>query len=478
MTRVSLIQAPVDTDRYYLPEEIDCWRKLHLLRYQLQFRSFLTPETFMALENVKFQHYGLLSLAASLLEAGYEVDYQASECYEAINFRSLMASDVIGISCITATYPNALRMADQLRDSGSRAVILLGGAHAQTQYETILSSTNGTFDYVMRGFAEQRLIQLLQRVLNGDRQLNDLPGLAYKHAGELVITADPEAVALDEIPLPAVHLTPTQLPGARVHTSFGCPYRCAFCNLHGATGRHYKSIDRLREELITLKEQKGAKLIYIGDPVFGHNIERALQTSQVMQELGLYWQCQTKVNLIKPQLVEIFGRDPYFSGVELGVETMDAELLGSISKKITPAQVQAAIDALRNAGVSVLTYWMFGLPGMTIDIARKDFDAMCALIEQGVLVHLNWMTPYPGSDFFHKPEAWGVKLVSRNWREYYSGGAPVYSLLQPRLSEQQMTDLYCAGVRQITRTVEGQLDPSLLTCFDGYPGPTVYRGLF
>jgi hypothetical protein len=106
--KIALINAPVKSDRYYTPEEIECWRNLHILRYQTQFRSFLSPSEFLALENVKNQQYGLLSLASSLLASGHQVSLQVPESYAKINFSDLISAEVVGISSITSAFPNAL----------------------------------------------------------------------------------------------------------------------------------------------------------------------------------------------------------------------------------------------------------------------------------------------------------------------------------------------------------------------------------
>lgn len=479
MTRTVLINAPIETNRYYSQAEIACWRYLHLLRYQLQFRTFLSPTEFLELENIKNQHYGLLSLASSLLAAGYEASYQVPLAYSTVGFADLLSAEIVGISSMTSTFSNALRIAQFVKENSNHTKILIGGHHAQYQYQEILASGDQPFHIIVGGFSETRLVRLLEKLLQGKDNISDIAGLAYRDkAGNIVFTGTPELLDLNQIPLPAVHLIPGKLIGARVHTAYGCPYRCAFCQLGGAKARHYKSIQNLREELITLKEQKGTKLVYIGNPTFGGDLHQVQQISKLMNDLELHWQFQTRVNLVRQPLLEILAKDRFFCGLELGIESSSELLIRKANKHITPRQGNEAINLIVNMGLNLLTYWIFGLPGMTPDMARRDFERMVTLVQQGVLVHLNMMVPYPGSQYFQSPSEFGLRLESFDWREYYAGGYPVYSLVEPQLSRDQLFDLYSEGVLALSEAVEGMVDPSVKAQFSDFGRITVYRGLF
>ena len=60
--------------------------------------------------------------------------------------------------------------------------------------------------------------------------------------------------------------------------------------------------------------------------------------------------------------------------MSLGVETGSQRMLDAINKGVTVAQVRAGLAALRRAGIRVLAYIMFGLPGETDDTVRETMD--------------------------------------------------------------------------------------------------------
>ena len=109
-------------------------------------------------------------------------------------------------------------------------------------------------------------------------------------------------------------------PGAEVETSRGCPYHCSFCakeNFRDAYRR--RPAAAVIEEVASLQEQ-GVEYVYFIDEIFLPN--RPLLEGLLGR--GLKFGVQTRIDLWKPEMLELLGRAGCVS-IEAGVESLTRE---------------------------------------------------------------------------------------------------------------------------------------------------------
>lgn len=467
---IGLIAAPTE-QRYYTDTELECWRNLHILRYQIQFREKLTVSEFLQLENVRNQHNGLLSIAAVLLKEGFNTTYYYPTSFLNIDFESLASMDIVAISSVTSNYLNAKKMAIKIKSISPNTKIIIGGHHAPYLYEEILNDPECKFDYIVRGYAEQTILKLV-RIIETGGDVSDIDGVAFLQNGKIVNKENKSVPNLNQMPFPSHEMVKEDLIGARVYSMYGCAYNCVFCNLGKGIAYSMKDIQLLEKELLFLKENKKTKFIYFGDPTFSNDPQRLKNISSLMKELGLWWQMQTRISSLNTETLNILEKDSFLVGVDTGVESMNDHLLRSIRKGTTGEKSMEVMQEVAKRGINLLCYWLFGLPGTTPDIAQEEFASMNKLLQQDILIHLNLVMPYPGSDFFHNPEAHGIKIISRDWDQYYSGGNMVHHVDKP------VMDQYYQGLELMNETALKRIKPEIYDQFREFEGITIYRGLF
>src|SRR6266496_203977 len=182
---------------------------------------------------------GLASLAASLKARGHAVtllDMQGSLMDTPELTRRLAAErpDLVGITAMTPTLPEALRVAKVARAVTPRARVVLGGVHPTLDPDGVLD--HGDVDFVVRGEGERPLADLADALERG-ASLERVDGLCRREAGRLVVKARAQPVAnLDELPSADYGAFPVEryvehfahlrgLRGISMIVSRGCPFQ-------------------------------------------------------------------------------------------------------------------------------------------------------------------------------------------------------------------------------------------------------------
>jgi len=208
------------------------------------------------------------------------------------------------------------------------------GPHASTTPRAALRKL--AVDIAVMGECEETLVRLAA----GAR--DESPGVCFRRDGEIIVVGGPQAATFtDIVPLAwpdeaiARHghhhhrfeAEPTG-PGAEVETSRGCPYSCTFCAKENFRN-HYRRrpASAVLVEIERLQAQ-GVEYIYFIDEIF-------LPNEPLLRGLigrGLKFGVQTRIDLWKPELLELLGRAGCVS-VEAGVESLTPEGRDALDKR-------------------------------------------------------------------------------------------------------------------------------------------------
>lgn len=198
-------------------------------------------------------------------------------------------------------------------------------------------------DIVVMGECEDTLV----RLANGER---DFAGVCFQDANNIRVIGGPQAAAFaDQPPL----IWPDEMvrrhhhhhhrfeaqptwPGAEVEASRGCPYSCTFC-----AKENFRNHYRKRPPAVILAEidgllRQGVEYIYFIDEIFLPNAE--LLDGLVKRDLK--FGVQTRIDLWKPQMLELLGRAGCVS-IEAGIESLTTEGRAALDKncKLTTDQL-------------------------------------------------------------------------------------------------------------------------------------------
>ena len=137
---------------------------------------------------------GLALLGGILEEKGYEVctlDFNVQPEYSTLA-KAIMA-DVVGITAMTPTINNALKIAQLLKHYNPSLGIILGGVHATLLPLETLKASEGTIDIVVAGEGDYAFSEILRSNIRGDTTS------VYHSKGE---------IDMDSLPYLAYHLLP------------------------------------------------------------------------------------------------------------------------------------------------------------------------------------------------------------------------------------------------------------------------------
>jgi radical SAM superfamily enzyme YgiQ (UPF0313 family) len=129
---------------------------------------------------------GLPLLGALLKKRGCDVTIYCQDM-SGIDMNDMLSSDLIGISTITSTAPEAYRLADEARNAG--IPVVMGGSHVTFLPDEALQHA----DYCARGEGEETLIELIDAIESGSEPVG-IKGLSYRSGDEIIHNPDRELI--------------------------------------------------------------------------------------------------------------------------------------------------------------------------------------------------------------------------------------------------------------------------------------------
>jgi B12-binding domain/radical SAM domain protein of rhizo-twelve system len=288
---------------------------------------------------------------------------------------------------------------------GEAGIKVAVGPHASTTPRAALRKLDA--DVVVIGECEETVARLAK----GEGR--KLPGIAYQDGDEIRVNGGPQASRFVDAPPLAwpeqwiarhhhhhhrFDRQPTG-PGAEVEASRGCPYHCSFCAKENfRDGYRRRLLPPLLAEIDGLLAQ-GVEYIYFIDEIFLPN--RPLL--QALAEREIFFGIQTRIDLWKPEMLELLGRAGCVS-IEAGVESITSEGRAYLDKDCrvsTDDLAERLIEAKRH-----VPFVQGNLIGVSTDAAEDVSRWRARLADHGVWANEPVpLFPYPGSPDYRR--LWG-----------------------------------------------------------------------
>ena len=357
---------------------------------------------------------GLAYLTAALKREGHGVillDMQGlmmdSEALAAALARE--RPDLVGITAMTPTLPESLRVAELAKRVLPTVPVVLGGVHPTLDPAGVLADRH--VDYVVRGEGEQALAGLVAALERGSG-LDAVPGLCRRVGGVArVVEKAPPVADLDLLPPADYAAFPIEryiehnavlrgVRGISMILSRGCPYACTFCAVQQTMGRRwrFKSPGRVVDEVIALRDAYGIEGVWFKDSIFNmrKSWTREFCRQMVERKVGIEWQALTRIDLLDEDEL-VMMKAAGLSQIDLGIESGSPRSLARLDKRITVAQIRDKV-AMARRHVRVFGFFMIGIPGEEEEDVRQTFD-LARSIE---LDRWSWSiySPLPGSKLY------------------------------------------------------------------------------
>jgi len=303
------------------------------------------------------------------------------------------------------THVNLIKaLSKEVKTFDQAIVTAVGGVHVEVVPEDfrdghidILLWKNGidAFNHLLNGLVQQTPLKRIQRGID-DRVRHT--SFTYNHPDRSCT------------PYRKKYYYMFHNPCALMKTSFGCPFKCAFCFCHEITGGQYyeRPIDDVISELKHIQE----KDVYIVDDnfLFSENRVRTFIDALKRENLDKRFLIYGRADFIakNPLLMADFKKAG-LHGVIVGIESVREKDLQSYDKLTTVKINEDAIAILKQLDIEC--YSTLILP---LDFDKRDFkDLREWLKKTGVnFVNLQPLTPLKGTsiyedyrdDFIEKPD--------------------------------------------------------------------------
>jgi anaerobic magnesium-protoporphyrin IX monomethyl ester cyclase len=362
---------------------------------------------------------GLGYLAAYLRPYGYEVKIfqpTANDFYDELQ-RTIdtFRPSLVGISVMTPSYPNAVKLCEIIKNKDGKIRTIMGGHHVSAVKEEVLMQSPHT-DFLAVGEGENTLLELLAALGARGSDFSSIPGLSWRDTNGKIVVNPPRGLIqdIDTLPFPARDLV--DLDRFRVHsyidfgkksatmiTSRGCPYKCIFCSSWITMGARYRyrSVGNIMREIRELVEIYHIDHLVFEDDTITLKRDRILELCEALIEMpnAPSWYCLSRVDNLDFPL----ARKMKAAGcrmVNFGIESGSPEILKKIGKKINLQRAKEAVTACNQAGLRTQCTFIVGFPFDTATTMQMTLEAA---IEIGPTIAIFFpLTPYPGTLVFDK----------------------------------------------------------------------------
>ena len=328
--------------------------------------------------------------------------------------------DVIGMTVMSFTLIDCLKVADASRKINKDVIIVLGGPHPNLYPNETINLRN--IDFLVLGEGEINFLDLMNNLRNPE----NVKGIVYKDGNKAIITESSKLIDnLDAVPFPDRRMTPykryTSLLAKNNYittmiTSRGCPYKCIFCDRP-----HLGKVFRARSAKNVVQEIKecygiGITEILIYDDTFTIDRKRVVDICNLIikSRMKISWDIRARVNTVDFPLLKLLkkaGCDRIHYGVEAGND----DILRILQKGITKKQVKEAFALTKKADIQTLAYFMIGSPRETKETILESINFAKELDPD--YVHFTITTPFPGTYLYYL--GLKEKIIKNDvWKEF------------------------------------------------------------
>ena len=350
--------------------------------------------------------------------------------------------EVVGFTAMTCEANTVVKLAKQVRQSGT-AQIVVGGTHA--------SSTPNFFnlpeiDWIVVGLGKQSFAELITALDN--KTAVDIPGIATtnpnstlrwsprKFSHNDLVNSSATCYDLVAHYRPNYTLQSLGLKMGLVATAAGCPYDCNFCSIKPLTGGNYLTAE-IASVLRDIKALDSTPVIRLVDANSFGNPRHAWELADAIETAGIQKQYLADVRsdmvVRQPQLLKRW-KEIGLRAVVIGFEEIDDAALTHMNKENSATTNREAIAILHNLGITIIGDFI-----ISPDYTEDQFDRLgCFVREQKIDLPMHTiLTPLPGTKLHQQVR----DQITINDLDYYT---LTNAVLPTRLDEELFYQRYAA----------------------------------
>ncbi|MCC8195109.1 MAG: B12-binding domain-containing radical SAM protein [Deltaproteobacteria bacterium] len=292
-------------------------------------------------------------------------------------------------------------------------------------------------DFVIAGEGFATILELTESILTEKRQYSLIKGLWYKIDDKIGGNNAMQLIRdLDELPYDGWDMLPVRSYRNHMHfafedlskrdrygaimTSLGCPYNCSYCAISYFSGdkvMRYKSPEKCMEEIDYWVAKQGVYYLRILDECFTVNRKHVFDFCNLLIERGhkLSIWINARTDLVDQEMLEIMSKAG-IRWIGYGFESGNIRIRNTVQKgQYDLDKIKNVVKMTHDAGISICSNFMFGLPGDTVETMQDTL----ALARELCCEHPNLYCTmaYPGSKLYREALAQGWELPD-SWLGY------------------------------------------------------------
>ncbi len=345
--------------------------------------------------NSKYSH---TSLSVRTLWANSEgtefAEYTINEDIASVSYSIFeKRPDVVCFSCYIWNIEYILKLASDLKKMIPCLKIVLGGPEVSYSAVEVLEK-HCFIDAIIRGEGEETVRELSE---NGFC-FENIKGVTY-HGG--TVTVNPERPLVDNLDSLVFPYTDMDLQNNKdkliyYESSRGCPYNCSYCLSSTVHGVRFKSIEKVKDELLRIIKFK-PKTVKFVDRTFNAGGERTVELIRFMKEQGrgVTFHFEIEAHILSEDFFDAIADAPEgMFRFEIGLQSTNPETLRAINRQESTEKLFENILRITKMGnIHVHLDLIAGLPFETVEALKKSFNDALSLkpnvLQLGFLKLLN-----------------------------------------------------------------------------------------
>ncbi len=288
---------------------------------------------------------------------------------------------ILVTSFMTYWYLGPKKVIEIVREIFPGVPVILGGIYATLLPEHASQILRP--DYIVQGPGETQIEKLLSEIIT------DAP------------VAEKQPKVLDDFPFPSFDLY-HHLEYLPVMTSRGCPYHCTFCATDKISGKYaQRQPEKIVEEIsFSVKKYGIHDIAFYDDALLLNKNQRLLPVLEMLLQKNIKLRFHTPNGLHAKQIDQKTARlfwESGFKTIRLSFETVDKDRQKDMMNKVTPSDLERAVQYLTKTGYAkklLESYVLMGLPNQTFE---EIYESILFVHSLGIKVKLASYSPIPGT---------------------------------------------------------------------------------
>lgn len=361
--------------------------------------------------------------------------------YDVIRANSI---DIIGIGGLSGEYHDLSRIAHICKGIDPEITVVMGGGIITADPETAMRAIPEV-DFGIIGEGERTIVELIA-ALTGESELTKIDGLIIRNGDNtFTITGHRQEIEdLDSLPIPdyegfdygeylacnpdisdeGKRYSQVSVIGGR-----SCKYNCTFCFHPSGTKYRQRSLDSIFYEIDWLVSRYDISYIALREELFATDNTRVKEFCRRVSKYDFDWSVQLRIDNVNRELVNTLKmtRCRY---IFVGVESAVDEILKSMHKGITVAEIEDALEMLHQAGLNSRSGVIMGDTMETVESAEKTIEWFNRN-KNRYRMFLDMIIAFPGSTIYNRACTSGI---IPDKVQFLKDGCPIVNLT--RMSEE------------------------------------------